>query len=128
MAKWLEKEVLSLVDGAQLIEEWQSARCSACGKYHTTPYMYYFDEYKFCPNCGEAMDGKDINVRSRSKTMTDTSKQAVVEEIRKVMKQELGNLPTCLDEDGEEVCEDMDAANLILAINKKLGEAIWRMK
>jgi predicted RNA-binding Zn-ribbon protein involved in translation (DUF1610 family) len=59
MAKWLEKEVLSLVNGAQLIEEWQSARCSACGKYHTTPYMYYFNEYKFCPNCGEAIDGKD---------------------------------------------------------------------
>jgi hypothetical protein len=60
--------------------------------------------------------------------MTDTSKQAVVEEIRKVMRQALDNLPTCLDKDGEEICADMDAANLILDINKKLGEAIWRMK
>lgn len=42
--------------------------------------------------------------------MTDTSKQAVVKEIRKVMKQALDNLPTCLDEDVEEICADMDAA------------------
>ena len=60
--------------------------------------------------------------------MTDMNKQAVVEEIRKVMRQELANLPTCLDEDGEEVCADMDAANLILDINQKLSKAIWRMK
>jgi hypothetical protein len=66
MAKWIEKEVLYLADGEPLIEEWQSARCSACGKYHTTPYMYYFNEYKFCPNCGEKMDGKDTNVHSKS--------------------------------------------------------------
>ena len=59
MAKWLEKEVVSPIDGIPPIEEWQSARCSACGKYHTTPYMYYFDEYAYCPNCGQAMDGKD---------------------------------------------------------------------
>jgi hypothetical protein len=59
--------------------------------------------------------------------MSDTSKQAVVEEIRKVMRQALYNLPTRL-EDGEEVYADMDAANLILDINKKLSEAIWRMK
>lgn len=68
MAKWLEKEVLSNVDGKPLIEEWQSAKCSACGKYHTTPYMYYFDDYKYCPNCGTKMDGKGINVRSRDKS------------------------------------------------------------
>lgn len=59
MAKWLEKEVVSPIDGIPPIEEWQSARCSACGKYHTTPYMYYFDEYAYCPSCGEPMDGKD---------------------------------------------------------------------
>jgi tyrosyl-tRNA synthetase len=59
--------------------------------------------------------------------MTDTSKQAVVEEIRKVMRQALDNLPTRL-EDGEEVYADMDAVDLILDINKKLSEAIWRMK
>ena len=59
MAKWLEKKVVSPINGVPPIEEWQSARCSACGKYHTTPYMYYFDEYAYCPNCGQAMDGKE---------------------------------------------------------------------
>lgn len=68
MAKWLEKEVLSKVDGEPPIEEWQSARCSACGKYHTTPYMYYFDDYKYCPNCGADMSGKGINVRSKDES------------------------------------------------------------
>lgn len=47
--KWIEKEVC---DDSKVITEWQSARCSNCGLYHTTPYMYYFDNYKYCPNCG----------------------------------------------------------------------------
>ena len=47
------------------IEEWQSARCSICGKYHTTPYMYYFDDFNYCPSCGAEMVDKDINVRSK---------------------------------------------------------------
>ena len=50
--RWLEKEIHS----DKVIEEWQSARCSVCDKYHTTPYMYYFDNYKFCPNCGAKME------------------------------------------------------------------------
>lgn len=41
------------------IEEWQSARCSICGKYHTTPYLYYFDDFDYCPNCGAEMKGED---------------------------------------------------------------------
>lgn len=49
---WEEREVLS----EKVIDEWQSARCSVCGKYHTTPYMYYFDNYSFCPNCGARME------------------------------------------------------------------------
>ena len=40
------------------IDEWQSARCSVCEKYHTTPYMYYFDDFNFCPNCGADMRGE----------------------------------------------------------------------
>lgn len=56
--KWLDKSVFDNFDNennGNVIEEWQSARCSNCGKYHTTPYMYYFENYKFCPNCGIPM-------------------------------------------------------------------------
>ena len=44
---------------AKAVEEWQSARCSNCGRYHTTPYRYYFNDYDFCPNCGADMRGED---------------------------------------------------------------------
>jgi len=55
MGRWLEKEVNSDI----AIEEWQSSRCSVCDKYHTTPYMYYFSEYNYCPNCGAKMEAKE---------------------------------------------------------------------
>ena len=51
--EWEEKTVCD----EDVIEQWQSARCSTCGKYHTTPYLYYFDEYNYCPNCGADMRG-----------------------------------------------------------------------
>ena len=51
--EWVEKEVM--VDEDTDIKEWQSAKCSVCGKYHTTPYMYYFDSFNYCPNCGAKM-------------------------------------------------------------------------
>ena len=51
---WEEREVFESKGGYR-IEEWQSARCPYCQKYHTTPYMYYFDEYRFCPHCGKDM-------------------------------------------------------------------------
>lgn len=51
---WVEKQV---VDNEEVeIEQWQSARCSKCDKYHTTPYSYYFDDYNYCPNCGAKME------------------------------------------------------------------------
>ena len=56
--EWTEREVDA--DG-RAIDEWQSAKCSACGLYHTTPYLYYFDEFKYCPNCGAIMDGETCN-------------------------------------------------------------------
>lgn len=52
--EWVEKTV----SDEKVIDEWQSARCSVCGKYHTTPYMYYFDNFTYCPNCGAKMDKK----------------------------------------------------------------------
>ena len=53
--KWEEKETFCVTDDDPIISQWQSARCSECGKYHTTPYMYYFDNYNFCPHCGAKM-------------------------------------------------------------------------
>ena len=53
--EWIEKQV---IDG-KIIEQWQSAKCSKCGKYHTTPYMYFFDNYAFCPACGAKMEASD---------------------------------------------------------------------
>ena len=54
-AHWTECEVFDNADYE--IPQWQSARCSKCGKYHTTPYMYSFDKFQYCPNCGARMDG-----------------------------------------------------------------------
>jgi len=48
--KWEEKEYFDLENTT--IEQMQSARCSVCGKYHTTPFSYYFTEYNYCPSCG----------------------------------------------------------------------------
>lgn len=59
--RWLEKEVFHEVESSSPIEQWQSAKCSVCGKYHTTPYLYYFDDYAFCPNCGSPMKGGDAD-------------------------------------------------------------------
>ena len=56
IGKWVEKEVFENRDFP--IYSWQSARCSICGKYHTTPYEYYFDNFNYCPNCGSKMTTK----------------------------------------------------------------------
>ena len=62
--EWEEKET-HLNEGDCEITEWQSARCSKCGKYHTTPYMYYFDNFNFCPNCGADMRGDKHEIDRR---------------------------------------------------------------
>lgn len=53
--KWIEREVVT-DNKAEVIGEWQSAKCSVCGKYHTTPYLYYFSHYDYCPHCGAKME------------------------------------------------------------------------
>ena len=35
---WLEKEVHTTGEDVE-IDKWQTAKCSACGRYHTTPYV-----------------------------------------------------------------------------------------
>lgn len=52
--KWIEKEIFGPKD---TFIQLQSARCSVCKRYLTTPYMYYFNNYEYCPHCGAKMDG-----------------------------------------------------------------------
>jgi len=61
--EWTEKKDMYLDDleAKDIITEWQSAKCDVCGKYHTTPYMYYFSDYEYCPNCGAEMHGGKQN-------------------------------------------------------------------
>lgn len=54
--KWIEKEVHENPKAAG-IEEWQSCKCSVCGRYDTRPYSYYFDEPHYCSWCGAEMRG-----------------------------------------------------------------------
>ena len=54
--RWLNMEKI-YDDKAEYITEWQQAECSVCHKWHTTPYMYFFKHYNYCPNCGAAMEG-----------------------------------------------------------------------
>ena len=53
--KWLQKEVAD-VEG---FEEVQVAKCSVCDRYLTTPYIYHFSDYNFCPFCGADMRGEE---------------------------------------------------------------------
>lgn len=55
--EWLDRHAYDNAD--YTIDEWQTAQCSVCGKYHTTPYMYNFTIYKYCPNCGTEMKRGD---------------------------------------------------------------------
>ena len=56
--QWVEKKVLEQTELG--IEEWQSTRCSVCGRYHTTPYMYHFYNYAYCPCCGAKMEEGEL--------------------------------------------------------------------
>ena len=40
-------------------DAYESAVCSACGWDTTEPWAYIKEWFKFCPNCGASMDGKD---------------------------------------------------------------------
>lgn len=51
--EWKKKEVFP----SFCVEEMQSAQCGVCGLIHTTPYLYFFTDDKYCPNCGAKMDG-----------------------------------------------------------------------
>ena len=53
--KWEDRSIL---EDSKAIDVWQSALCSNCRRYHTTPYLYSFKHYDFCPHCGARMEGK----------------------------------------------------------------------
>lgn len=53
--KWENIKVVSDSKNAT-IPEWQQAQCSVCGLWHTTPYLYHYKHYDFCPNCGAEME------------------------------------------------------------------------
>lgn len=53
VGEWEQKEIINLDDID--IEQLQSARCSVCNKHLSTPYLYYFDNFKYCPSCGAKM-------------------------------------------------------------------------
>lgn len=55
--RWTEKHH-AYSDEESVIEEWQSCRCSECGRYDTRPYMYYFSEPNYCSYCGADMRGE----------------------------------------------------------------------
>ena len=50
--EWEERRVIQ----DARIQELQYERCSVCGKYHTTPYLYNITDYAYCPHCGAAME------------------------------------------------------------------------
>ena len=52
---WLERKTFDDPRG-KYITQWQSAKCSVCGKYHTTPYLYHFYWHDYCPSCGAKME------------------------------------------------------------------------
>lgn len=54
--EWTEKEVIHADEAKEVITEWQSCRCSMCGRYDTRPFLYYFSEPRFCSWCGAKMN------------------------------------------------------------------------
>lgn len=51
-AKWIERKV----GDYEVMVILQSCKCSNCGKYHSTPYLYRYSHYKYCPHCGAKME------------------------------------------------------------------------
>lgn len=57
--RWEERHVYGIEECA--VDQLQSAKCTNCGKYHTTPYMYYFDDFAYCPHCGARNEKGDCD-------------------------------------------------------------------
>lgn len=53
--RWEQVEVVHDRKDAK-IQDWQQAKCSVCGRWNTTPFMYYLKLDNYCPHCGAKMD------------------------------------------------------------------------
>lgn len=53
VAEWEHIQVFE-VEGT-VIDRLQSTYCPICHTYHTTPYVYSYNHYDYCPNCGSHM-------------------------------------------------------------------------
>lgn len=53
-AQWEDVHVFEVVGTA--IDRLQSTYCPVCHRYHTTPYVYSYNHYEYCPNCGTKMN------------------------------------------------------------------------
>jgi len=63
IGEWEERNVFGIKEAT--IDDMQSARCSRCKKYLTTPYLYSFTDFKFYPSCGAFMGGKESKNEGR---------------------------------------------------------------
>ena len=63
VGKWTEKQVIHADEAKEVVEEWQSCRCSICGHYNTQPYMYFFTEPNYCSFCGASMKEEADNAQ-----------------------------------------------------------------
>ena len=55
VGKWEEIHIFSIAE-ATTIDMLQSTYCPICHRYHTTPYVYSYNHYDYCPNCGAKME------------------------------------------------------------------------
>lgn len=74
MAKWIDREKYHI--SKTTVDELQSARCSKCQRLLTTPFMYTFREYDYCPYCGEPMKNEKIYVGDE--VITEDGKKYIV--------------------------------------------------
>lgn len=56
VGKWEQLHIYRIEDTT--IDTLQSTYCPICHRYHTTPYIYSFNHYDYCPNCGAKMEGE----------------------------------------------------------------------
>ena len=60
-AEWEQIQVFEVV--GTTIDRLQSTYCPVCHRYLTTPYVYSYNHYEYCPNCGTKMNKKVIDGR-----------------------------------------------------------------